>query len=73
MGANQKTGGVEAGLTLSKLVSKLETGNRMPDKIQGTLQKDNTRFKFTERASIRAPSRLRRAGRESTTLNKKVF
>jgi len=63
LGANQKTGGVEAGLTLSKLVSKLETGNRMPDKIQGTLQKDNTSFEFPGRASIRA----------STTLNKKVF
>jgi len=70
LGANQKNGGVEAGLTLSKLVSpqdalrqKLETGNRMPDKIQGTLQKDNTSFEFPGRASIRA----------STTLNKKVF
>jgi len=29
----QKTEGAEAGLTLSKLVSKLEAGSRIPDKI----------------------------------------
>jgi hypothetical protein len=29
----QKKRGVEAGLSLSNLVSKLDAGNRMPDKI----------------------------------------